>query len=81
LPLAWLRDSLSRKSGLPTRSRDFYPLERPSFWSIFTIQGTHSTNPKGGVSCSKDSLMVNQTLVFQIKFCGKSPALRVAAKR
>ena len=25
--------------------------------------------------------MVNQTLVFQIKFCGKSPALRVAAKR
>jgi len=23
----------------------------------------------------------NQTLVFQIKFCGKSPALRVAAKR
>ena len=25
--------------------------------------------------------MVNQTLVFQIKFCGNSPALRVAAKR
>ena len=25
--------------------------------------------------------MVNQTLVFQIKFCGKNPALRVAAKR
>jgi hypothetical protein len=25
--------------------------------------------------------VVNQTLVFQIKFCGKSPALRVAAKR
>ena len=43
---------------------------------------THnSTYPKGGVLCSKDSLVVNQTLVFQIKFCGKSPALRVAAKR
>jgi len=43
---------------------------------------THnSTYPKGGVSCSKDSFEVNQTLVFQIKFCGKSPALRVAAKR
>lgn len=43
---------------------------------------THnSTYPKGGVSCFKDSLVVNQTLVFQIKFCGKSPALRVAAKR
>ena len=41
----------------------------------------NSTYPKGGVSCSKDSLVVNQTLVFQIKFCGKSPALRVAAKR
>jgi hypothetical protein len=41
----------------------------------------NSTYPKGGVSCSKDSFVVNQTLVFQIKFCGKSPALRVAATR
>lgn len=41
----------------------------------------NSTYPKGGVSCSKDSFVVNQTLVFKIKFCGKSPALRVAAKR
>ena len=41
----------------------------------------NSTYPKGGVSCSKDSFVVIQTLVFQIKFCGKSPALRVAAKR
>jgi hypothetical protein len=32
-------------------------------------------------SASYDSFVVNQTLVFQIKFCGKSPALRVAAKR
>jgi hypothetical protein len=38
------------------------------------------TYPKGGVTCSQNSLVVNQTLVFQIKFCGKSPALRVAAK-
>ena len=46
------------------------------------IARTHnSTYPKGGVSCSKDSFVVNQTLVFQIKFCGKSPALRVAANR
>jgi hypothetical protein len=42
---------------------------------------TNSTYPKGVVSCSVDSFVVNQTLVFQIKFCGKSPALRVAAKR
>jgi len=41
----------------------------------------NSIYPKGGVSCSKDSFVVNQILVFQIKFCGKSPALRVAAKR
>jgi hypothetical protein len=41
----------------------------------------NSTYPKGAVSCSKDSFVVNQTVVFQIKFCGKSPALRVAAER
>ena len=41
----------------------------------------NSTYPKGGDSYSKDSFVVNQTLVFQIKFCGKSPALRVAANR
>ncbi len=40
-----------------------------------------STSPKGGVSCSKDNLVVNQTLVFQIKFCSESPALQAAAKR
>jgi hypothetical protein len=41
----------------------------------------NSTYPKGGLSCSKDSFVVNGTLVFKIKFCGKNPALRVAAKR
>ena len=41
----------------------------------------NSTYPKGGVSCSKDSFVINGTLVFQIKFCDKSPALRVGAKR
>jgi len=41
----------------------------------------NSTYPKGGVSCSKDSFVVNGSLVFQMKFCGKSPALRVAANR
>ncbi len=47
-----------------------------------TESRTHnSTYPKGGVLCSKDSFEVNQTLVFQIKFCGESPALQVAANR
>jgi hypothetical protein len=41
----------------------------------------NSTYPKGGVSGSKVSFVVNRTLVFKIKFCGKSPALRVAANR
>ena len=48
--------------------------------SELTIARPHnSTYPKGGVSCSNDSFVDNQTFVFQIKFCGKNPALRVAA--
>jgi hypothetical protein len=50
-------------------------------YSVDRRPACNSTYPKGGVSCSKDSFVVKQTLVFQIKFCGKSPALRVAAKR
>lgn len=34
-----------------------------------------------GVSCSGDSFMVDGSFVFQIKLCGKSPALWVAANR
>lgn len=49
--------------------------------TIDIMPAANSTYPKGGFSCSKDSFVVNQTLVFQIKFCGESPALRVAAKR
>jgi len=41
----------------------------------------NSTYPKGGVSCSKDSFVVNQTLVFQIKFCGENRHLRQARNR
>jgi hypothetical protein len=46
----------------------------------------NSTCPKGGVSCSKDSFVVNQTLVFhpeniRDKFCGKSLAHRQSANR
>ena len=39
----------------------------------------NSTYPKGGVSRSKDSFVLYGSLVFEIKFSGKSPALRVAA--
>ena len=41
----------------------------------------NSTYPKGGGSFSKDSFVVIGSSVFQIKFCGKNPALLVAAKR
>jgi len=41
----------------------------------------NSTYPKGGVLCSKESFVLEQTLVFQIKFWGIIPALRVAATR
>lgn len=41
----------------------------------------NSTYPKGGVSCSKDSFLVNETFVLLINICGESPALRVAANR
>lgn len=41
----------------------------------------NSTYPKGGVSCSKDSFVVNGSFVLLMKFCGDSPALRVAADR
>ncbi len=41
----------------------------------------NSTYPKGGVSCSKDSLVVNQIFVFQIKYSGKKPAHLQSAKQ
>jgi hypothetical protein len=41
----------------------------------------NSSYPKGGDPCSKDSLVVNGSSVFQIKFSVKSTALRVAANR
>jgi len=41
----------------------------------------NSTYPKGGVLCSKDTFVQAESSVLRIKFCGKSPALRVAAKR
>ena len=41
----------------------------------------NSTYPKGGVSCSTDSFVQAESSVLRMKFSGKSPALRVAAKR
>jgi hypothetical protein len=45
------------------------------------MAAANSTYPKGGVQCFYDSFVVIQNFVFHIKFCGKSPALRVAAER
>ncbi len=41
----------------------------------------NSTYPKGGVSCSSDTFVQAESSVLRMKFCGKNPALRVAAKR
>jgi hypothetical protein len=41
----------------------------------------NSTYPKGGVSCFADSFVVAESSVLRMKFGGKNPALRVAAKR
>jgi len=43
---------------------------------------THnSTYPKGGVSCSAETFVQAESSVLRMKFCGKNPALRVAANR
>ena len=41
----------------------------------------NSTYPKGGVSCFEDTFVVAESSVLRMKFSGKNPALRVAAKR
>ena len=40
----------------------------------------NSAYSKGGDWCTKDRFVINQTLVFQIKFCGKRLGLRVVTK-
>ena len=42
---------------------------------------TNSTFAIGGVSSPLDSLVVAESSVLRTNFCGKSLALRVAAKR
>jgi hypothetical protein len=41
----------------------------------------NSTYPKGGVSCSKDNFVGNQTLVLRMNICDKNRHLRQARKR
>jgi len=41
----------------------------------------NSTYPKGGVSCFAGTFVQAESSVLRMKFCGKNPALRVAAKR
>jgi len=41
----------------------------------------NSTYPKGGVFCFANTFVVAESSVLRMKFCGKNPALRVAAKR
>jgi len=41
----------------------------------------NSTYPKGGVSCSANTFVQAESSVLRMEFCGKNPALLVAAKR
>jgi len=41
----------------------------------------NSTYLKGGVLCSADTFVQAESSVLRMKFSGKNPALRVAAKR
>jgi len=41
----------------------------------------NSTYPKGGVSCFAGTFVQAESSVLRMKFCGKSPALRVATNR
>ena len=41
----------------------------------------NSTYPKGGVLCFADTFVQAESSVLRMKFSGKNPTLRVAAKR
>jgi hypothetical protein len=43
--------------------------------------GYNSTYPKGGVQCSADTFVVNQSLVLRINICGENRHLRQALDR
>jgi hypothetical protein len=49
--------------------------------SMKDLPAPNSTYPKGGVSCFADTFVVAESAVLRMKFSGKNPALRVAAKR
>ena len=46
-----------------------------------SMPAANSTFAIGGVSCSADSLVVAESFVLRIKFCGKNPAHRKSANR
>jgi hypothetical protein len=68
---AWQRVCLSNRTSKTTDNQADEEEHRSDNTSL----------AKGGVSYSKDSFVVNQTLVFQIKFCGENRHLCQARKR
>jgi hypothetical protein len=56
-------------------------LERPSFWSIFTIQGTHSTYKKLAVQWLNEALCFVSSFVVADSSVLRNRQLLVAAKR
>jgi len=68
---AWQRVCLSQRSTEPTEKQVDEKEHRSD----------NSTYPKGGVSCSADTFVQAESSVLRMMFCGKNPALLVAANR
>jgi hypothetical protein len=64
----------NKKSSFPQKNKTYSTDKQRYMDKEKQALGGNSTYPKGGVSCSKDSFVVNQTLVFQIKFCAPKSA-------
>jgi hypothetical protein len=47
---------------------------------LIEARTANSTYPKGGVSCFTNTFVQAESSVLRMKFNGKNPALRVAAK-
>ncbi len=47
----------------------------------YRMAAYNSTFAIGGVTCSADSLVVAESSVFRINFCGEKPAYRQSANR
>ncbi len=69
-----------RQISIAIESMELFTSQRFNY-SVDRRPACNSTYPKGGVSCFADCFVGIESSVLRMKFSGKSPALRVAAKR